>query len=90
MKKFHRWRKNFGVQILQEKLRSRKRESSHKSYKLRHLFLFFFFFLGGGEDFPTYKSVSICNDYRVYDIFRIGVKFSSWGKNSLGGVKSTR
>ena len=27
------------------------------------------------------------NDYCVSDISRIGVKLSSWGKNSLGGQK---
>ena len=34
------------------------------------------------------SSISICNDYPVSDIFNIGVKFSRWGKNSQGGVKT--
>ena len=38
-------------------------------------------------DFSAYQNVSICNDYRVSDTFRIGVKFSRCSKNSLGGVK---
>ena len=47
--------------------------------------------LGGtkseGVNFSAYQNVSICNGYRVFDIFRIGVKFSRWGKNSLGEIK---
>ena len=40
-----------------------------------------------GGNFSAYENVSISNGYRVSDIFRIGDKFSRWGKNSLGGVK---
>ena len=40
------------------------------------------------ESFSTYDNVSICNDYQLsLTILGLGVKFSRWGKNSLGGVK---
>ena len=37
--------------------------------------------------FFNYENVNICNNYRVSHIFRMGVKFSRWGKKSLGRVK---
>ena len=40
-----------------------------------------------GYNFSVYENVSICNGYRVSDIFRIGDKILQVGKNSLGGVK---
>ena len=40
-----------------------------------------------GADFSTYENVSICNGYRVLIFLGLGIKFSRWGKNSLGGVK---
>ena len=40
--------------------------------------------------FSTNENVSICNDYRVSYIVRIGGKFSRWGKNSLVGIKTIR
>ena len=44
---------------------------------------------GGGrvKILSTYQIVSICNDYRISDNFRIRVKLSRRGKSSLGGVK---
>ena len=42
---------------------------------------------GGGWNFSTYQNVSICNDFRVSNSIRIGVKFSMRSKNSSGGVK---
>ena len=41
----------------------------------------------GEGKFSTHQNVSICNDFRVSDIFRIGVKFSRRSKSSSGGVK---
>ena len=43
----------------------------------------------GAKILSTYQIVSICNDYRISDNFRIGVKLSRRGKSSLGGVKYT-
>ena len=42
---------------------------------------------GGPQTLSTCQIISICNDYRIADNFRIGVKLSRWGKSSLGGVK---
>ena len=52
------------------------REGNSWGYKFR-----------GKGNFSTYQNVSICNDFRVSDIFRIGVKFSRRSKNSSGLVK---
>ena len=43
---------------------------------------------GGAKILLTYQIVSICNDYRISDNFRIGAKLSRRGKSSLGGVKT--
>ena len=40
-----------------------------------------------GGDISTYEDVRFCNDYRVSNILRIGVKFSRWGKNPPHGHK---
>ena len=58
-----------------------------KIHTKRDIFEGVVFFWGGGVKFLTNENVNIWNDYRVSDIARIGVKFSRWGKNSLGGAK---
>ena len=39
------------------------------------------------EGFPITENVRICNNYGVPDNFRMVSKFSTWGKNSLSGIK---
>ena len=62
--------------------------TNHSSWNIFGEGKFVCCFFGGGEvkiqgggNFSTFENVSICNDYRVSDIIRMGVKFSYWGKN---------